>query len=141
MPSDRLRGVLQRFARRRPAPRPPTTKQRDGATAEALAAAHLEHAGLALLARNYRTPFGEIDLVMEQGQVLVFVEVRFRGRVDYGMPAETVGNRKQARLRATAEHFLQHDRRASNRPCRFDIVAITPAPSGAHQLEWLQDAF
>ncbi len=110
-----------------------------GGAAEQAACRHLERAGLALLARNYRSPFGEIDLVMRQDDTLVFVEVRFRARSDYGTPAETVDRRKQARLRAAAEHFLQR-RRASNRPCRFDIVAITPTAAGA-RIEWLRNAF
>ncbi len=77
---------------------------------------------------------------MQHEETLIFVEVRFRGRSDYGTAAESVDRRKQARLRATAEHFLQHDRRACNRPCRFDIVAITPSPDG-DTVEWLRDAF
>lgn len=111
-----------------------------GAAAEQHAADHLKQSGLTLLSRNYRSPYGEIDLIMEQGETLVFVEVRFRRRTDYGTPAETVDRRKQERLRATAEHFLQHDRRAYNRPCRFDIVAIHATPQG-DQIEWLPNAF
>lgn len=111
-----------------------------GAAAEQNAAEYLERAGLVLLTRNYRSPHGEIDLVMEHGETLVFVEVRMRRRSDYGTPAETVDARKQARLRATAEHFLQHDRRACNRPCRFDIVAVLATPQGDHT-EWLRNAF
>src|SRR5690606_657756 len=95
-----------------------------GADAERTAAAHLARAGLRLLARNYRGPRGEIDLVMREGATLVFVEVRYRSRSDYGHASETVDRRKQARLRATAEHFLQHRTRCPG-PCRFDIVAVT----------------
>lgn len=115
-------------------------RTREGAAAELRATAFLEHAGLALVARNYRSPFGEIDLIMQQDQTLVFVEVRFRGRSDYGTPAETVDNRKQSRLRATAEHYLQHDRRASKQPCRFDIVAVSASAQG-DRIEWLRNAF
>lgn len=117
-----------------------TGKASDGAAAERRAAVFLERAGLALIARNYRSPFGEIDLVMEQDQTVVFVEVRFRGRNDYGTPAETVDRHKQSRLRATAEHYLQHDRQASKRPCRFDIVAVTASADG-DRVEWLRNAF
>jgi putative endonuclease len=113
---------------------------RDGAVAERRAAQFLEQSGLVLIERNYRSPFGEIDLIMQQGQILVFVEVRFRGRSDYGTPAETVDRRKQSRLRATAEHYLQRDRQASKRPCRFDIVAVTAATDG-DRIEWLRNAF
>lgn len=109
-----------------------------GAAAEQAAAAHLARAGLSVRARNYRSPFGEIDLVMQEGASLVFVEVRYRSRSDYGLAAETVDRRKQARLRATAEHYLQ--RRRCTAPCRFDIVAVTPGPEGP-RIEWLRDAF
>jgi len=112
----------------------------DGAAAERAAARHLERAGLRVVARNCRSPFGEIDLVMRDGDALVFVEVRFRAREDFGTPAESVDRRKQQRLRATAEHFLQHDSRACNGPCRFDIVAITATDAG-ERIEWLRNAF
>ena len=110
-----------------------------GADAERTAAAHLARAGLRLLARNYRGPRGEIDLVMREGATLVFVEVRYRSRSDYGHASETVDRRKQARLRATAEHFLQHRTRCPG-PCRFDIVAVTPGADGP-RVEWLRNAF
>lgn len=118
----------------------PTAPARRGAAAECSAAEHLARAGLRLLARNYRSPFGEIDLIMQEGATLVFVEVRLRARSDYGLAAETVDRRKQRRLRATAEHYLQRQARSCNRPCRFDIVAVTPARAGA-RFEWLRDAF
>lgn len=117
-----------------------TGKAPQGAAAEHRAELFLERAGLALVARNYRSPFGEIDLIMQHDQTVVFVEVRFRSRDDYGTPAETVDGRKQSRLRATAEHYLQHDRRASKRPCRFDIVAVTASADG-DRVEWLRNAF
>lgn len=111
-----------------------------GHAAETLACHHLEDHGLALVARNYRSRFGEIDLVMCEGETLVFVEVRSRANEQFGTAAETVGPRKQQRLRATAEHYLQRHPQRSQKPCRFDIVAITndgPAP----HIEWLRDAF
>lgn len=113
--------------------------QRRGHEAEDAACAHLARHGLGLLARNYRSPWGEIDLVMQDGATLVFVEVRYRGNRDFGTPAETVDSGKQARLRATAEHYLQHTRGASRKACRFDIVAIAGGPDGG--LDWLRNAF
>lgn len=117
-----------------------TDGTRDGAVAEGRAAEFLERAGLRLVTRNYRSPHGEIDLIMQHDQTVVFVEVRFRARDDFGTPAETVDQRKQSRLRATAEHYLQHDQRSSKRPCRFDIVAISSS-KGGDRLEWIRDAF
>jgi putative endonuclease len=94
-----------------------------GSAAEDLAMQHLLAQGLRLIERNFRTRVGEIDLIMQQGKTLVFVEVRFRQSRNYGSPAETVTAQKQERLFHTAAHYLQ--RHGLDRPCRFDIVAIS----------------
>lgn len=111
-------------------------KTLNGAQAEDLACAHLERAGLRLRTRNYRCPQGEVDLVMDDRDTLVFVEVRFRRSDTFGTPAETVDRRKQARLRAAAGHYLLTH--AADRACRFDVVAVSGL--NAH-IEWLRDAF
>ena len=111
-----------------------------GRKAEELASARLQRQGLRLAARNYRSPFGEIDLVMQERDTLVFVEVRYRSDTTFGAPAETVDRRKQARLRATAEHYLQHTPRASKKACRFDIVAITGDGEDGN-FRWLRNVF
>lgn len=112
---------------------------RDGYAAETAACQHLEGKGLLLIERNYRCSFGEIDLIMRDDETLVFVEVRRRRNVSFGTPAETVGPRKQKRLRASAEHYLQRHATLSQNPCRFDIVAITNDRSA--DIEWLRNAF
>jgi putative endonuclease len=117
----------------------PTNPDR-GREAEERACRHLLRQGLTLTQRNYRSPFGEIDLVMQERDTLVFVEVRFRARGDYGSAAETVDARKQARLRATAEHYRQVTPRASKKACRFDIVAIT-GDGEDQEFRWLRDVF
>ena len=111
-----------------------------GRKAEDIACTRLQQAGLALTTRNYRSPFGEIDLVMQERDTLVFVEVRYRARGDFGSAAETVDARKQARLRATAEHYRQNTPRASKKACRFDIVAITGDSEDA-DFRWLRNVF
>lgn len=108
----------------------------NGAQAESLACAHLELGGLKLITRNYRCPQGEIDLVMQDGDVLVFVEVRYRQSNAFGSPAETIDRRKQARLRAAANHYLV--KYAIDRACRFDVVAMSGREAC---IEWLRDAF
>ena len=114
-----------------------TTKQA-GDAAEDLALAHLETGGLRLLARNYRTPGrggGEIDLVMrDQDGTLVFVEVRKRGRGDFGGAAASVSTSKQRRIVFAARHYLL--RLASPPPCRFDVVGVEDG-----RIEWLRAAF
>ena len=119
-------------------PRSPTTVSR-GRKAEDLACTRLQQQGLRLSARNYRSPYGEIDLVMQERDTLVFVEVRYRSNTDYGTPAETVDARKQSRLRATAEHYRQNVPWASKKACRFDIVAITG--EGRDDFRWLRNVF
>jgi putative endonuclease len=66
---------------------------------------------------------GEIDIVARDGEVIVFVEVKTRDGRDFGAPAEAVTFRKRRRLRATANDFLARHR-LTDRPCRFDVVAI-----------------
>jgi len=107
-----------------------------GAQAEALACAHLERAGLTLLTRNYRCPQGEVDLVMDDRDTLVFVEVRYRRSDAFGTPAETVDRRKRARLQAAAGHYLLTH--SADRACRFDVVAVSGRDA---RIEWLRDAF
>lgn len=107
-----------------------------GRDAEALACAHLQGAGLTLLARNYRCAHGELDLIMEQGASLVFVEVRYREGARFGSAADSVTFRKQEKVRAAAQHYLLLHPAQAQRPCRFDVVAIGPGG-----VEWLHDAF
>jgi len=114
----------------------PTTKAA-GDAAEDRALAHLRDAGLRLVARNYRTPGrggGEIDLVMRDGATLVFVEVRRRGRADFGGAAASIGSAKRRRLVFAARLFLL--RYPAPPPCRFDVVAVQEG-----RLQWLRAAF
>jgi putative endonuclease len=115
---------------------PKTTKQ-SGDAAEDRALAHLAANGLKLVARNYRTPHrggGEIDLVMRDGDTLVFVEVRKRTRRDFGGAAASVGSTKQRRIVFAARHFLM--KLASPPPCRFDVVGVEEGG-----IQWLRAAF
>lgn len=110
-----------------------------GEEAERLAADHLVAGGLSLLERNYRCRYGEIDLIMTEGDGLVFVEVRFRHHVQFGGPQASVDHRKQQKLLHSAEHYLQQHH-AHGRPCRFDVVAISGEGDGI-KIEWLKNAF
>lgn len=111
-----------------------------GGRAERVALDHLERAGLRTIRRNYRTPVGEIDLVMRDRDTLVVVEVRHRSRTDFGYAAETVDHRKRTRLSRAAAYFLQHHPGERERPVRFDIVALE-GPLEAPGIVWLRDAF
>ena len=111
-----------------------------GRDAEKHACDYLRDHGLTLQARNYRSRHGEIDLVMNDGRSLVFIEVRYRRGSAFGSAAETVDRRKQARITACARHYLQTCPGATSRPCRFDVVAISGA-ADAREIHWIRDAF
>ena len=111
-----------------------------GQDAEKLASEHLEKQGLTLIERNFRCPRGEIDIIMEQGKTIVFVEVRYRKHTQFGTGAETVTKNKQSKLIMTAMYYLQKKPQYSNRPSRFDVVSITPELHGPH-IDWITDAF
>ena len=98
-------------------------KQLLGAYGEALAAQHLVKAGMVLLDRNWRCPSGEIDLVLRDGQTLVFCEVKTRSSTAYGSPLESVSAEKAARLRRLAALWIQaHEVRV--RDVRIDLVGV-----------------
>jgi putative endonuclease len=111
-----------------------------GAGWEELAEAHLRERGLELLERNYHCRLGEIDLIMRDGPVIVFVEVRYRADQRYGGALETVDRRKQLKIQRAAGIFLSRQSRLACQPCRFDIIGIEGAP-GHPTIRWLRDAF
>ena len=106
-----------------------------GAQAERLACRFLQDKGLVLLERNYRSRYGEIDLVMRDATLIVFVEVRYRNSLAFGGAAASVDWKKRKRLVATALYYLQ--RRAPQGNARFDVVALGPGS----RIEWIPAAF
>ncbi|MEO5573311.1 MAG: YraN family protein [Gammaproteobacteria bacterium] len=111
-----------------------------GRQAEEFACHYLQGKGFQLIERNYRCVHGEIDLIMLDGHSIVFVEVRYRRSQSFGGGIESVDYRKQAKLIATAAHYLQRDKKAARQPSRFDVVAVSPG-SGQDCVEWIKDAF
>ena len=106
-----------------------------GQRAEDRAQAQLIAHGLQPVARNYRCRAGEIDLIMRDGDCLVFVEVRFRRSSGFGGALSSVDARKRRRLTLAAEHYLVHH--GWRGPCRFDVVAF----DGHSGKTWVRDAF
>ena len=103
-------------------------RQRLGKSGEDLAAGELEQRGYAILARRYRTRYGEIDIVAQDGETYVFVEVKARSNAEFGTAAEALTSWKQRRLTFMAnDYIVRHDLTA--RPCRFDVVAIDDVDS------------
>jgi putative endonuclease len=111
-----------------------------GKSGEDRACRELERRGYAILARRYRTRFGEIDIVARDGPTIVFVEVKARTTDRYGDPAAAVTLHKQAKVTAMAEDYLAR-RHLQNAPCRFDVVAIGFAAAGELKVEVYQNAF
>jgi putative endonuclease len=118
-----------------------------GNDAEDACCSWLKRQGLKLLTRNYRSRRGELDLVMQDGGTVVFIEVRYRKNNLYGGAVESVTPSKQQKLRATAEQYLQQETRLQNG--RFDVVAMTPATQtgesarsgSAYTFNWIKNAF
>jgi putative endonuclease len=101
-----------------------------GQKGEDAAADHLTRKGYAILARNVRTPSGELDLVAQAGEYLVFVEVKARRGRSHGLPEEAITPRKKRHLMDSAQHYLQSAGR-SDQPWRIDVVAIEFDRAGA----------
>lgn len=122
-----MKGLFGALARRR------TAQQVAGEAAEDHALHWLQARGLDLVERNFRCKVGEIDLILREGQTLVFVEVRQRTDRRFGGAAASVTPAKQRRLLLAAQFYLQRLR--TSPPCRFDVVAIDGG-----ELSWLKNA-
>jgi len=128
------------MARWRAGPEPQATSVCRGRLAEQRAAAYLQDRGLELIRRNYHAPCGEIDLIMRDGAILVFIEVRHRKNESFCRAEETIDHGKQQRLRATAEHYLQQHAGHGNHDCRFDVLTLTGSIEHERCL-WVTNAF
>ena len=115
-----------------------TRRVETGRDGEDLAAAHLAARGLKILDRNVRFGDGEIDLVAEEGEFLVFVEVRRRRTAGAGTAAESVTPRKRARIVRAARRWLARRPRRAAGEIRFDVVALDGEPA---VVEWIRGAF
>ena len=96
--------------------------------------------GYAIVERNFRCRFGEVDIIARDGDCLVFVEVRSHTSTDFGSPAESVGPRKQNRLYLTAETYLEA-KKLENVDCRFDVVEVVFARGAAPSVKVIKNAF
>ncbi len=93
-----------------------------GKKGEKLVADYLKKQGCKILKTNYRTPFGEADLIVQDGEEIVFVEVKTRSSKAYGTPAEAVGKEKQARYYKIAQYYWLASGEEPN--ARFDVVEV-----------------
>lgn len=121
-----------------------------GQLSEQLALNYLQAQGLKLLTKNYRCKLGEIDLIMQDAQAVVFIEVRFRKNDAFGNGGASVTNKKQLKIIKTASLYLQKNYKNSS--CRFDVVdvsycrstsknTLTKTTSREYFINWVRDAF
>ena len=115
-------------------------RRTQGAHVEALARDFLLRQGLSPVAANANYHGGELDLVMRDGDTLVFVEVRYRRGGGFGGGAASVDANKRRKLVHAAELFLATHREFSRAPCRFDVIDAS-GDADAPELAWLRDAF
>lgn len=107
-----------------------------GVKSEKQALLFLEQQGLSLIYQNYLCKLGEIDLIMLDGETLVFIEVRFRKNSHFGGGLASITQAKQKKIIRTARHYLSQ---LDNEPyCRFDAIAIDGVTNSA---QWIKDAF
>ncbi|MBW3625671.1 MAG: YraN family protein [Armatimonadetes bacterium] len=118
-----------------------TDRQKLGARGEEIAETHLAARGYALLARNYRCAYGEIDRIMRDGDTLVFVEVKTRRGVGFGPPAESVNAPKRRQITRAALHYLQEADSPEEPDCRFDVVGVLLADGAPPQVEHHRGVF
>ncbi len=113
-----------------------------GRWGEALVAKDLRRKGKLILAAGFECRFGEIDLIVEDGKFLAFIEVKLRKNANYGTPGEAVDARKQQRIRTTAEFFLM--KHHIDLQPRFDVAEVY-APQGTETvnptIHYIENAF
>jgi putative endonuclease len=114
-----------------------TTKQL-GDIGEDTACELLRSKGFEIVTRNYRTRWGEIDIVAADTEYLVFAEVKTRSRTDYGTPGEYVDRRKQEKLRITAEQYLQENE--TELQPRFDVIEVFTTKNAIPSVRWITNA-
>lgn len=119
----------------------PSATQSLGKLAESRALSYLKERGLHCLQRNFNCRVGEIDLIMQHDECLVFVEVRYRAANKVSAAAPTVDFRKQTKIIRAARTFLCAAPRYSQHPMRFDVVSLDRMSSGRIRLRWIRDAF
>lgn len=119
---------------------PPLNGRKSGAYWEKTAESFLRTQGLELLQRNFSSRFGEIDLIMEDDQTLVFVEVKYRKNDHHGSGAEAVTFHKQGRISRTAAWYLAKNPDRAECVCRFDVISIDPKKRD-QGINWIKSAF
>ena len=120
----------------------PVNKRKFGYEKETLAAQFLKSNGVRILHRNFQCRLGEIDLIGQHLEYLIFVEVRYRANNSLVSPIETVDKIKQTKLIRCANYYLATKPKPDKDPCRFDVIGIVGGKCpGEHHIQWIQNAF
>ena len=105
-----------------------------------MAERYLRRHGLSTVRRNFHCRLGELDLVMRDGATTVFVEVRYRRHRAFGGGLASVTRHKQLKMTRAAAMFLAFQPALADRPCRFDVLAVSGSPAEP-SFDWVRDAF
>ncbi|MEW6408721.1 MAG: YraN family protein [Nitrospirota bacterium] len=112
-----------------------------GKSGEDVAEKYLKKRGYRIIEKNYKSPYGEIDIVALDKGTISFIEVKYRRSEEFGPPEISVDSKKRLRLTKSALHFLAR-KRIKDTPCRFDVISITETQnSKGHKIELIKDAF
>ena len=115
-------------------------RRQSGSQWEKTAESYLIKRGLKVLQRNFSSRFGEIDLIMEDKETLVFVEVKYRNNSQHGSGADAVTFKKQKKISTTAAWYLSINPGRAEQICRFDVISIDPN-KGNRGINWIRNAF
>jgi putative endonuclease len=110
-----------------------------GIKGENLAVTFLKEKGYRIIARNYKTYIGEIDIIAQDGNTMVFIEVKTRADELFGQPFEAVNRKKQHKMKNVALLYMKRHER--NFPVRFDVISIFYRENGKKEIEHIMDAF
>ena len=116
------------------------TRKKLGNRGEKIAANFLRKQGYRIIEKNYHSRLGEIDIVANEGESIVFVEVKTRRSTDFGLPEEALSYDKRRRLSKLALGYLAH-RRIKDTNCRFDVVSILMDNNRANNIKLIKNAF
>ena len=111
-----------------------------GKSGEELAAGLLKQNGYKIIARNYKTKLGEIDIIAEDKDTLCFIEVKTRKSDNFGLPQEAIFKHKQRQISKVAINFLKNNNLLEKK-ARFDVIAITYLEKDNPRLDLIKDAF
>jgi putative endonuclease len=115
-------------------------KRQAGNEGEDLACEYLTNLGFEIIERNYYFGRGEIDIVANDGEILVFAEVKYRKNLEFGMPESAITIPKQNQIRKIAEAYL-YEKEIRDRQCRFDVLAILHFKGTEPQINHIINAF